>query len=106
MHWIFLIIGGLFEVSWAISLKYTEGFTRILPSVVTIVGMGLSVYFLSLAMKELPLGISYAVWTGIGSLGAVIVSSILFKESLNILQILCILLIIGGIVGLKFLASK
>lgn len=106
MHWFFLIIGGCFEVSWAISLKYTEGFTKLVPSILTIIGLGLSVYFLSLAMKGLPLGLSYAIWTGIGTVGTVLVSTFLFKESLSIAQILCIFVILGGIAGLKFLTGK
>lgn len=106
MKWIFLIVGGLFEIGWAIGLKYTEGFTKLLPSILTIIGLGLSVYFLSLAIKGLPLGVAYAIWTGIGTLGTVIVSTVLFKESLSIAQVLCIIVIIFGIVGLKFLTSK
>lgn len=106
MKWLFLIVGGLFEIGWAIGLKYTEGFTKLVPSILTIIGLGLSVYFLSLAIKDLPLGVAYAIWTGIGTLGTVIVSTVLFKESLSIAQVLCIVVIIFGIVGLKFLTSK
>lgn len=93
-------------MGWAIGLKYTQNFTKLVPSAITIVLMGLSVYLLSVALKGLPLGVAYAVWTGVGTLGTVIVSSILFKETLSIAQIICILVIVGGIVTLKMLSPK
>ncbi|HHU16716.1 MAG TPA: quaternary ammonium compound efflux SMR transporter SugE [Clostridiales bacterium] len=101
MKWIYLFIAGGFEVLWAVGLKYSYGFTRLIPSVVTISGMIISFYFLSLALKSLPLGTSYAIWTGIGTVGSVILGIFLFKESASITRIFFICLIITGIVGLK-----
>lgn len=105
MPWIFLLIAGIFEVIWAIGLKYTEGFTRLYPSIVTIAGMIVSFYFLSLATKTLPIGTAYAVWTGIGAIGAVIMGIILFNESRDIIRIFFLLLILAGIIGLKSVSS-
>ncbi len=103
MHWIFLLIAGLFEISWAVGLKYSHGFTQIIPSVLTVVCMIASFYFLALALKNLPLGTAYAIWTGIGTIGTVVFGIILFKEPVTVMRILCILLIISGITGLKLL---
>lgn len=105
MAWINLMIAGLFEVSWAIGLKYTDGLTKPLPSVFTIVAMILSFYFLALAVKHLPLGASYAIWTGIGTVGTAILGIILFKEPASVLRFLCIGLILSGITGLKLLSA-
>jgi quaternary ammonium compound-resistance protein SugE len=105
MAWINLMIAGLFEVSWAIGLKYTDGLTKPLPSVFTIVAMILSFYFLALAVKHLPLGSSYAIWTGIGTVGTAILGIILFKEPASVLRFLCIGLILSGITGLKLLSA-
>lgn len=105
MAWIFLIIAGLLEVAWAVGLKTTDGFSRLWPSVWTIVLMLLSFYFLSLAMKSLPLGTSYAVWTGIGTLGTVIIGMLFFREPATVIRILCIALILTGMVGLKLTTS-
>lgn len=105
MQWFFLVIAGLFEVWWAIGLKYSLGFTRFVPSLFTIFGMVLSFYFLSLALKSLPLGNAYAIWTGIGTVGTVTLGIILFKESIDITRLICIGLIIIGIVGLKLVSS-
>ena len=105
MAWINLMIAGLFEVSWAIGLKYTDGLTKPLPSVFTIVAMILSFYFLALAVKHLPLGSSYAIWTGIGTVGTAILGIILFKEPVSVLRFLCIGLILSGITGLKLLSA-
>lgn len=105
MHWTFLIIAGLFEVSWAIGLKFSQGFTQIIPSVLTIVCMILSFYFLALALKNLPLGTAYAIWTGIGTIGTVIFGILLFKEPITTMKIVCTLLIICGISGLKLLTA-
>lgn len=104
MHWIYLLIAGLFEISWAVGLKFSHGFTQIVPSVLTVIGMIASFYFLSLALKHLPLGTAYAIWTGIGTLGTVIFGIILFKEPVTALRLLCIALIISGITGLKLLS--
>ena len=103
MKWIFLLIAGLLEISWAVGLKFSHGFSQLIPSIITLICMILSFYFLALSLKELPLGTGYAVWTGIGTLGTVILGIILFKEPVTILRILCIALILSGITGLKLL---
>ncbi len=105
MHWIYLLIAGLFEISWAVGLKFTHGFTRIAPSVLTVAGMILSFYFLSLALKNLPLGTAYAIWTGIGTIGTVLFGIILFEEPVTAMRLICIALIISGITGLKLLTQ-
>lgn len=105
MAWIYLIIAGLFEIGWAIGLKYTEGWTRPLPSVLTVLGMIASFYFLSIALKVLPIGTAYAVWTGIGTVGAAVLGMIVFSESREAIRIICILLIVAGIAGLKFTSN-
>lgn len=105
MHWIYLLIAGLFEISWAIGLKFSHGFSQIIPSILTILGMIASFYFLSLALKNLPLGTAYAIWTGIGTIGTVIFGILLFKEPVDTVRILCILLIISGITGLKLIST-
>lgn len=102
MSWIYLSIAGLLEVGWAIGLKYTEGWTRLVPSIITAGLMVASFYFLSLAVKSLPIGTAYAVWTGIGTVGAAIIGMVLFDEPRDVLRIVCILLIVAGIAGLKF----
>ncbi len=101
MAWTYLTIAGVFEVVWAIGLKYTEGFTRLLPSIGTVGAMALSFLFLSIALKTIPVGTAYAVWTGIGAVGTAALGIFLFGESRDLLRILCILIIVGGIVGLK-----
>lgn len=104
MAWVYLVIAGLFEITWAIGLKYAEGFTRPVPSVITVVGMILSVVLLGLALRELPVGTGYAVWTGIGTVGAAILGMILFQEPATAVRLGCIALIVAGIIGLKFAA--
>ena len=101
MNWLYLFIAGLFEVGWAIGLKYTEGWSRLWPSLLTAVLMIASFYFLSVAVRPLPIGTAYAVWTGIGTVGTALLGMFLFDEPRDVLRILCILLIIGGIAGLK-----
>lgn len=101
MSWIYLFIAGLFEIVWAIGLKYTQGFTRPLPSVITVAGMIVSFYFLALATKVLPIGTAYAIWTGIGAVGSVTLGIILFKEPFDLLRIIFLLFIVTGIIGLK-----
>ena len=101
MKWLMLIIAGLLEMGWAIGLKYSEGFTKLVPSIFTIIGMIGSFYFLSLALKNLPLGTAYAIWTGIGTVGTVTLGIILFKEPIDITRLICIGFIVIGIVGLK-----
>lgn len=104
MQWIFLLIAGVFEVWWAIGLKYSQGFTKLVPSLFTAVGMAASLYFLALALKNLPLGTAYAIWTGIGTVGTVILGVILFKEPMDITRLVCIGFIVVGIVGLKLVS--
>ena len=102
MAWIYLVIAGLLEIGWAIGLKYTEGFSRFWPSVATICAMILSFGLLAAALKTIPVGTGYAVWTGIGAAGTAIIGMAFLGESREVLRILCILLIVTGVVGLKF----
>lgn len=101
MAWLWLTIAGLLEVVWAVGLKYTDGFTRLVPSAITVAAMIASVYFLALAVRTIPIGTGYAVWTGIGAVGVAILGMILFGESTAPLRIGSILLIVTGIAGLK-----
>ena len=101
MSWIILFFAGLFEVGWAVGLKYTDGFTRPLPTVLTVAAMAISLGLLGLAMKELPLGTAYAIWTGVGAVGTVIAGIILFGESMALVRLASVALIIAGLVGLK-----
>ena len=103
--WIYLFVAGLFECGWAIGLKYTNGFTNLIPSFLTVAAMAISFLLLSAAMKTIPVGTAYAVWTGIGAVGVAILGMMLFGESRELLRILCLLLIVSGIIGLKFLSS-
>ena len=105
MAWIYLFIAGLFEIGWAVGLKYNDGFTRLWPSVVTIVTMILSFYFLSTAVKSIPIGTAYAIWTGIGAVGTAILGIILFDESKEFIRVIFIMLIVVGIVGLKIFSK-
>ena len=104
--WLSLGIAGVFEIVWAVGLKYTDGFSRLWPSVLTLVAMALSVYFLAQALKTIPLGTGYAVWTGIGAAGTAILGIIIFAESAQLLRLFCIALIISGIVGLKLSSAS
>ncbi|MBW3502639.1 MULTISPECIES: quaternary ammonium compound efflux SMR transporter SugE [unclassified Pseudomonas] len=104
MSWIILFFAGLFEVGWAVGLKYTEGFTRPLPTTLTVGAMIISLGLLGLAMKELPLGTAYAIWTGVGAVGTVIAGIILFGESMALFRLASVALIIAGLVGLKISA--
>ncbi|WP_121332235.1 quaternary ammonium compound efflux SMR transporter SugE [Pseudomonas aeruginosa] len=101
MSWIILFFAGLFEVGWAVGLKYTEGFSKPLPTVLTALAMLVSLGLLGLAMKHLPLGTAYAVWTGVGAVGTVIAGIVLFGESLALLRLASVALIVCGLVGLK-----
>ncbi|MBD7978024.1 MULTISPECIES: quaternary ammonium compound efflux SMR transporter SugE [Pseudomonas] len=101
MSWLILFFAGLFEIAWAIGLKYTDGFTRLIPSALTVAAMLVSLGLLGLAMKGLPLGTAYAVWTGIGAVGTVIAGIILFGESMAPLRLASVALIVTGLVGLK-----
>lgn len=105
MNWIILFIAGLFETAWAIGMKYSNGFTKLYPSIFTIVTMGLSVFLLSVSLKTLPVGTAYAVWTGIGAVGTAILGIILFGESKELIRIGFILLIIVGIAGLRIFSG-
>lgn len=101
MAWVLLVVAGLFEVGWAIGLKYTEGFTRLWPSVATVLVMVVSLGLLGVAMKTLPVGTAYAVWVGVGAVGTVILGIVLFDEPMNLLRGVSVLLIVAGLVGLK-----
>jgi len=101
MAWVYLFIAGLFEIAWAIGLKYSDGFTRLVPSILTAAAMTASVVMLGLALRSLPVGTAYAVWTGIGTVGTAVLGIYLFDEPLTALRVGCIALIAGGIIGLK-----
>jgi quaternary ammonium compound-resistance protein SugE len=101
MSWALLVIAGLFEIGWAIGLKYTEGFTRLWPSVGTALAMVVSVVLLAFAMRTIPVGTAYAIWTGIGAAGTVALGIVLFNEPATVARLLCVGLIVSGIVGLK-----
>lgn len=101
MAWLILVVAGLFEVGWAIGLKYTEGFTRLWPTVWTVSAMVVSLWLLGLAMKSLPVGTAYSIWVGVGAVGTVILGIVLLGESANALRIASLMLIIVGIIGLK-----
>ncbi|MCF8721064.1 quaternary ammonium compound efflux SMR transporter SugE [Nitrospina gracilis] len=105
MAWVVLFVAGLFEVGWAIGLKYTEGFTRLWPTVWTVASIVISMGLLGLSLKHLPVGTAYAVWTGIGTLGTAILGIYLFGEPATALRLLCIGLITVGILGLRFVPS-
>ena len=104
MSWLVLVIAGLFEVGWAIGLKYSDGFTRPWPTVATLAAMAVSLAFLGLAMRSLPVGTAYAVWTGIGTIGTVALGMLLFDEPATAPRLACVGLILAGIAGLKFSA--
>jgi len=101
MAWVILVVAGLFETGWAIGLKYTDGFTRLWPTVWTVVAMMISLWLLGLAMKSLPLGTAYAVWVGVGAVGTVLLGIVLLGEAANAARLISVGLIIAGIVGLK-----
>jgi len=101
MSWLILFLAGIFEIVWAIGLRYTHGFTKITPTIFTIIAMIISFYLLSLALKSLPLGTAYAIWVGIGTIGTVIAGVILFSEPTSVIRIVSIILILVGIIGLK-----
>lgn len=104
MSWLILFIAGLFETAWAIGLKYSEGFSRLWPSVATVTAMAISLVLLGIAMKQLPVGTAYPVWTGIGAIGTVVLGIILFNDPATVGRLLCLGLIIAGIVGLKVIS--
>jgi len=106
MSWIFLFFAGLFEIGWAVGLKYTAGFTRFLPTVLTLASMVASLGLLGLALRTLPLGTAYAIWTGVGTVGTAILGIALFAESASAARLLCIGLIVVGIIGLKLVSPE
>ncbi|MDO8799346.1 quaternary ammonium compound efflux SMR transporter SugE [Phenylobacterium sp.] len=105
MPWLILFAAGLCEIGWAVGLKYTDGFTRLWPTVFTGASLLVSMALLGLAMKSLPLGTAYAVWTGIGAVGTVILGIVLFKEPATVARLVCVGLIVAGILGLKLFSS-
>lgn len=105
MNWFWLVVAGLFEVVWAIGLKYTQGFTKLTPSLITLMAMGVSVYLLSVALRTLPLGTAYAVWVGIGAVGTAVTGMLLFSEPATPLKLISLLLVVAGIVGLKLASA-
>lgn len=105
MAWAYLVVAGLFECGWAIGLKYTDGFSKLVPSLLTVVSMAISLGLLSLAMKSIPIGTAYAVWTGIGAVGVALLGMLLFSEPRSMVRLLCLLLIVSGIVGLKLVSA-
>jgi quaternary ammonium compound-resistance protein SugE len=105
LAWILLVVAGLFEVAWAVGLKYTQGFTRLGPSLATLAAIAVSMGLLGLAARRLPIGTAYAVWTGIGVLGTAVLGMWLFGEATGVVRLLCLALIVGGIVGLKLAAT-
>jgi len=105
MKWLLLFVAGLLEVCWAVGLKYSDGFTKLVPSIFTILGMIASFYFLSLALKNIPLGTAYAIWTGIGTVGTVTLGVILFKEPIDPSRLIFIGFIVIGIIGLKLVSA-
>lgn len=106
MAWLYLIIASIFEITWAVGLKYTDGLTKPVPTVITIIAMLLSFAFLSQAAKQLPIGTAYAIWTGIGAAGTAIYGLLYFNESRELIRIISIFLIIIGVIGLKFFSSQ
>ena len=102
MNWFILLVAGLFEIGWAVGLKYTEGFSRLWPTVGTVLSMIISLGLLGIAMKSLPVGTAYAVWVGVGAVGTAILGIVLLGESASLMRLLSLGLIVAGIVGLKF----
>ncbi len=105
MAWIYLIVAGIFEVIWAVGLKYTQGFTRLIPSLITVAGLLVSFLLLSMATKTLPIGTAYAIWTGIGVVGAVLLGIVLLKEPVSLFRMIFLGFILVGILGLKLTAN-
>lgn len=105
MAWTFLFIAGVLEIGWAIGLKYTDGFTRLVPSILTIAAMVVSMYLLALASRDLPIGTAYTVWVGIGAVGAAILGMILFGEARDPARLICLAMIVAGVVGLKMFSQ-
>ena len=106
MAWVVLFVAGLFEIGWAVGLKYAAGFSRLWPTVATVVSMVASIGLLGLALRTLPLGTGYAVWTGIGTLGTAVLGIVLFREPVTAMRLVCIALIVAGIIGLKLVSTS
>ena len=106
MEWIMLLLAAVCEVTWAVAMKYAQGFTSLVPSLITVVGYMLSAVFLAAALKKLPLGTAYAMWTGVGIVGTSVLGVFLFQEKLSVPQVLCVVLIVVGVVGLRLLAKE
>lgn len=104
MTWFLLCVAGLFEVAWAIGLKYTDGFTKPIPVVFTLIAMAISVFLLGYSMKSIPVGTAYAVWTGIGAVGTALLGIFLFGETASVSRLICLGLIVSGILGLKYVS--
>ena len=102
MNWLTLFLAGVFEVVWAVALKRSHGFTHFVPSAVTVAGMAMSIWFLAISMKTIPLGTAYAIWTGVGAVGGILVGWLIFGEALTGMRILFVMFIVVGIAGLKF----
>ena len=106
MKWIYLLIAGLIEITWAITMKMSNGFSVLVPSIITVIGYIASALFLSIALKGLPIGTAYAIWTGMGIVGTTVLGVLLFHEKLSLPQVICVILIVVGIVGLKLLSKE
>ena len=106
MAWTYLLVAGVFEIAWAVSLKFTDGFTRLWPSIGTVVAMGISMVCISFALRTIPMGTAYAVWTGIGAAGTALLGILFFGEAGGVLRLSCIALIVAGIAGLKLTAAS
>ena len=106
MAWVFLITAGLFECGWAIGLKYADGFSRPIPTLLTILALAISLWTLSIAMKTIPVGTAYAVWTGIGVVGVSVLGMVLFGESRELARLACLAIILGGVIGLNFVTPS
>lgn len=106
MKWFYLILAGMFEILWAVAMNYSEGFSKLVPSIITAIGYIASAVFLAMALRELPLGTAYAMWTGAGVVGTSVLGMLLFQEKLTMPQVLCILMIVVGIAGLKLLDKE
>jgi quaternary ammonium compound-resistance protein SugE len=104
--WLALLVAGLFEIGWAIGLKYTDGFTRLWPSIATVIAMALSLVFLAYALRTLPVGTAYAVWVGIGAFGTAVLGMVLFGESREPLRFACLVLIVAGVIGLRLVTQE
>ena len=106
MKWLYLLLAGVLEITWAVAMKKTEGFTILIPSIITVVGYIASAVFLSLALKQLPLGTSYAIWTGMGIVGTTVLGVLLFNEKMTVPQVFCVALIVVGIAGLMLMSKE